>query len=164
LDRLEQSPEGQALSATILSSTDLKVLLMTDLQVRPSDFGAVRDESYMLPSPDWFTDVFPHELKDFQFRNKQTRPVPEANDCDDYARGAAWWAQRCHTDSEGGRSQTAFAVGEFSYDDATLGRHAIIFAIVRHAAAFRILFMEPQTGRMRDLSKTEIESCVYFIL
>jgi hypothetical protein len=152
------------MSATVLSSTDLKVLLMTDLKVRPLSFGHVRDESYMLPSPDWFTDTFPAELKDFQFRNRQTSAVPETNDCDDYARGAAWWAQRCHTRSEGRRTHTALAVGEFCYDDSTLGRHVIIFAIVRHAAAFRILFMEPQTGRMRDLSKTEIESCVYFIL
>jgi hypothetical protein len=149
---------------TILSATDLSVLLMTDLRVRPSKFGHLRDDAYMLPSPDWFTDIYPGALQAFQYRNGQTMPVEEANDCDDYALGAVYCAKMEHLRSEGRRKKTGFAVGEFSYDDATLGRHAIAFAVVRHAAAYRLLFLEPQSCKPIELSRAEIESCAYYIV
>jgi hypothetical protein len=161
LDCLEQSQESQV---TILSATDLSVLLMTDLRVRPSKFGHIRDDAYMLPSPDWFTDTFPDTLRRFQFHVGQRNAADECNDCDDYARGAAFCAQLNHASTEGRKTKTALAVGEFSYDDATLGRHAITFAVVRHAAAYRLLFLEPQTCKPIELSRAEIESCAYYIV
>jgi hypothetical protein len=149
---------------TILSSTDLRIVLMSDLKVRPSDFGYVRDDAYMLPSPDWFLEVYPDALRRFQFHVGQFDPAPEANDCDDYALMGVAFAQLCHYKAEGRRTQTAFAIGLFSYHDALLGRHQVIFGVARHAAAYRLLCLDAQTLKPRELSRAEIDSCeCYYI-
>jgi hypothetical protein len=137
---------------------------MTDLKVRPLSFGHVRDDLYMLPSPDWFAEIYPGALRRFQFHVGQFDPVPEANDCDDYTMLAVSFAQLCHYKGAGRKSRTSVAVGMFSYEDSILGPHVIPFGVSRHAAAYRLLFMDIWTFRPKQLSRTELESCDHYYL
>jgi hypothetical protein len=139
-------------------------MIPSECGIRPISGCIIKDRQYMLPAPDWFTDTFPAALKQFQFDVGQRYWSEESNDCDDFSKMAVGFAQLCHHKTQGKSNGTSLALGEFYYDAAAQGPHAIIFAIVRHAQAYRALFIEPQTCRPIDLSKAEVESCEYCLL
>lgn len=117
------------------------------------------DKLYSVPSLRWFTEEFPRQWHQFAFSHLTETYQVEANDCDDWTRGAAFFAQLLHSRSKQG---TALAVGEFWYEQAQGRPHALLAAVCHDGSTnFVIAFVEPQGfPRAVTLQKAEYQSCI----
>lgn len=125
-------------------------------------FGMITgDTVYMLPSEKWFREKFPNILWNFQKDMKATFWVAEENDCDNFAKLAAGFAQVLHHNTKEKIPKTSVAIGEFHYYSESLKTmHAINFALVRgEDKKPKILFLEPQRCKIINLTDYEINSC-----
>lgn len=78
-------------------------------------------------------------------------------DCDKFTRLYVSIIQACH--NQGDANTSGVTVGEFWYYDQTMkGGHAIVVAIVDN---LKIVFIEPQNGQIKCLTKEEISSCYF---
>lgn len=126
-----------------------------------SVMGNVADEAYMLPALDWVTGEFSDAW--LAFRASLGTWSEDDNDCDDFARGCAFFAQLLHHNTPQHELKTALAFGEFWYDRDIGGGHAINVFLYRDATSdvgVQIGFFEPQTGEAITLSQKELESCI----
>lgn len=124
--------------------------------------NANSDAFYAVPTLDWFENQFPRDWGKFteMFYRAENR------DCDDFARGAAWYAQNLHGDTLGAPERTGLSVGEFWYTRLNGSKHAIVAAVCRISGSTNLVlaFMEPQkspntTPAVINLSKSEYQSC-----
>lgn len=90
----------------------------------------------------------------------------ERNDCEDFARRCATYACDLHAGNTGQKTGLAFGEFYFTRDDG--GGHAINVAVVADeraaglhsdSGAPKLLFFEPQTGKVISLTETERSSC-----
>lgn len=119
------------------------------------------DSEYAHPTENWFYGSFASALKTLFFQLNLTLWKAEENDCDDFARLAAAFAQSLHARTKSKRPGTALAVGEFWYDRSSPDgpqAHAVNCAIV-YDGDYKLLFLEPQTQKRITLSQQEIASC-----
>lgn len=120
--------------------------------------GARLSESNGLPTANWITNGFSQSW--IGFRESLGAWTSEENDCDDFARGAAFFAQLLHHNTEGRPKSSALAFGEFWYQQRdNRGGHAINFYVYRVGTNMHVGFFEPQTGQGVTLTKQEIDSC-----
>jgi hypothetical protein len=123
------------------------------------------DDSYECPSEGWVAETFARDFA--RFKQSVAGNIaglaynPEAFDCDDFARLAASYAGLLHRASRGIQDKTALAFGEFWFDsNTTKGGHAINIAVVAGPDQRpKLLFFEPQTCEILNLSQSEVESC-----
>lgn len=148
------------MNPTISRETFSRVLF--DLGI-PYEAPDVADVVWLPPSKAWLRDKFCPQLRRYLTRKGLLDYVLESNDCDDFADEAARLAKRMHARmvrlgkvAKG----TAFTVGRFWYKSANQGAHAIFVALTRIAPdRFELVFIEPQTQRLIDLTRKEINSC-----
>lgn len=154
LSSCRKSPPAPAATASFISSSEVSSNLMETF----SAIGNTADDSYVLPSHDWIN----HEFRGawLEFKTSLGEWQDNENDCDDFARGAAFFAQLLHHNTPLHRARTALAFGEFWYRPRTGGGHAVNFYLYRDLkGAIQIGFFEPQNGNEVALTATEIGSC-----
>lgn len=141
------------------------VKLMEANEINPLLGYAVADGVFSTPSELWIATDFSSDLKNFQFYLKDSQWVAEENDCDDFARGAAFFAQLLHHNTRNKIQQTALAFGEFWYKQQNVGYHAIDFAVVRdQQLKLKVVFYEPQLKQIITLTRAEKLSCLHWRL
>lgn len=140
-----------------MTGDDLKLFLDANLAC---DSGIVVDAEYALLSRE---DFFERFAEAFSF-NKQKLRVDvyreEINDCDDFSLYAFTLARLAHKLQYSGRK--SLGVGMLAYRMDKGGAHAIIFAVVKEDATFKLLFMEPQTCQQANLSSMEKLNAIYY--
>ena len=112
----------------------------------------ISDVDYALPKASWLTGTFYDFYKGWRFEHNLNEWTMK-NDCDNFASLFYAFAQICHAKSN--RSEQGIAVGELFYfigGDKTKG-HAINVALTDKG----IIAIEPQTGRIQELTKAEKE-------
>lgn len=146
--------------ATISPETFSRVLF--DLGI-PYEALDVADANWLPPAKAWLRDTFCPKLRRYLERKALLEYVSESNDCDDFSDEGVRLAKRMHNRMVRlGKAPkgTALAVGKFWYRSARQGAHAIFVALVRIAeTAFELVFIEPQTQRLVELTRSEIHSC-----
>lgn len=118
----------------------------------PGAAPTLLDESYACPSKDWVQGPFSLSLRTALDGYGFSR---DRFDCDDFARLAWTIANLCNHDCP---SDCGLAFGLLFYTRDYGAAHAINFFI-----AEGVHFYEPQTQRIVELSRKEIESCSEFI-
>ncbi len=115
----------------------------------------IADRDYALPTVNFLRRAFASALWSFQNFFAVLSWTEEANDCDDFARISAGFAQILHYLTPGRPAQSALAVGEFWYQkDNFGGGHAINVACCGLEPS-DVVFYEPQTRTVVHLSDTE---------
>jgi hypothetical protein len=125
--------------------------------------GVFADSAYLLPSRSWVESTFAKSW--FDFKASLGPWTAEDNDCDDFARGAAFLAELLHHNTKDRPAKTSLAFGEFWYiRHEDNGGHAINFYAYREEGVIKVGFFEPQTCLPVTLTEKEISSCVHFRL
>jgi len=128
-----------------------------ELQVMLNDAGfesqnwSIADRRYAMPTRGFIMGAFSKALWTLQAFFKVLNWTEDANDCDDFARLAASFAQILHFLTPGRPPASALAVGEFWFvqDDGT--GHAIDLAVCGN----EVMAYEPQTRNEIELSADE---------
>ncbi|MHC1762892.1 MAG: hypothetical protein AB9869_01110 [Verrucomicrobiia bacterium] len=94
-------------------------------------------------------------------RQLQVTYSPDIWDCDDYTRGAAFVAQLQHAWTPSRPANTGLAFGEFWYRQAAGGYHAVNSAFVYEKGNLGLVHLEPQTGKLIELTPAEIRSAKF---
>jgi hypothetical protein len=130
------------------------------------------DDSYLLPADDWVFGVFAEAWAETKRVLGIAVYEVDVNDCDDYARMCAGYAQmlnnrtiRVSRTSGPVMPSAALAFGEFWYVSPQ-GPHAINAFLYREVQGGPVLLgaIEPQTGARVNLTRREVESCTLFRL
>lgn len=132
------------------------------------------DETYLLPSFPWVESTFSEAWLQTMQVLGISQYQADANDCDDFARMCAGYAQLLNNRTiqesrQPGKGPVkpaaGLAFGEFWFTPAQ-GPHAVnaFFHTLHQGGTLEIGFMEPQNGRILRPSKTEIQSCMLFRL
>lgn len=125
------------------------------------------DEAYYLPSYRWVTDTFsPAWMEAVRLLGVKDWRV-DTNDCDDFARFCAGYAQLLNnkTVADQAMPSAALAFGEFWYAPENGGGHAInVFFFGDAAGVIGLAFFEPQTGQVVMLTEHEKRSCTFLRL
>lgn len=117
----------------------------------------IADAEYQHPTEAWVKGAFWGGLR--PFLTAISDYWLEVWDCDNFAQAAALYASILHAKSKRRREGTALLFGEFWYDRDSGGGHAINFTIV-YDGAYRLIFFEPQTGEIVQISESERASCL----
>jgi hypothetical protein len=139
--------------SSILNRFDLETLMSSHGILADATFFA--DDLYLLPSLDWLTGDFVRGLQAFFQLLDMADYTAEQCDCDDFARGAAFYASTLHNRfSDGSNRRTALAFGEFAYKHRDGYAHAIncilcatsepVGARSTRAPLMQLVFFEPQ--------------------
>jgi hypothetical protein len=130
------------------------------------------DPVYALPSEKWVFGEFADAFKNFLFVFRNQKYTVEANDCDDFARAAGFFASYLHSGTPNRLSGTGIAFGEFWYVTDIGQAHAINFAIVvdeevlkttnDFKKALKLIFFEPQSSMRKILSTNEMQHSTYW--
>lgn len=156
------SGKPDAVTKSSLTATEIQQLMWdTDLSAS-AEF--VLDREYGLPTESWITDVLYPELFQELKRDGLWKYAAESNDCDDFAARARLVANKLNN-STTNNGKRGIAFGEYHYYSNIGGQHALNFAITKDGQSkYRIVFFEPQTGKIVFLNKKEIESVTGWIL
>ena len=124
--------------------------------------GFVVDNLYVLPSRLWIEKEFSQALSQFQRSLKTSVWTAEENDCDDFSRFAAFFAEYLHYNTQNKLPKTALCFGEFAYQRDIGGAHAINVFLYRENNKVQMAFYEPQTCKVVVLSESEKMSCLFY--
>lgn len=141
----------------------------TDKGINPNAL-LFADSSYLLPSDQWVRETFSAAWEETKRVLGIAVYEPDMNDCDDYARMCAGYAQllnnRTIRESKSPvMPRAALAFGEFWYVSPQ-GAHAInayFYQKVQGGDIFLGTF-EPQTGKPVELTRQQIYTCSLFRL
>jgi hypothetical protein len=117
----------------------------------------VADAEYSLCTQNWFESAFASALRTLLFQLNQTLWRDQSNDCDDFARLGASFAQMLHNRT-GQKPGTGLAIGEFWFQSAR-GPHAILSAVIYVGTEYKLIFLEPQNQKPVNLTYEEVASC-----
>lgn len=115
---------------------------------------SLADRAYAMPTRQWMLGPFAEALARLQFEFGVNKWTAEDNDCDDFSRLAAAFAQVLHVNTPGHPAATALALGELWYVQDNGEGHAIVFALCGPLPE-DVLFFEPQDGTEKHLSDRE---------
>lgn len=119
------------------------------------------DSSYAETTREWIAGTFSQAWMSLKSQLNFTY-VDEAEDCDDFSRFCAGYASYVYKNAKSRVPGTALCFGEFGFiRDADKQAHAINIAIVVEKGAYDVVFYEPQTCQLIDLSPSEKLSCLY---
>ncbi|MDX1951517.1 MAG: hypothetical protein SFY81_04995 [Verrucomicrobiota bacterium] len=144
----------------ILSKNQLEALL--DANGIYAENALILDSQYALPTKRWLLNEFAVALRNWYFSLGLSGYTAGSNDCENFARGAAFYADLAHRNSsrKNGVETTGLAFGEFWYRQRDgKGGHAINIAIVAEGKP-EIIFFEPQTQQQVPLIQQEIAPCI----
>lgn len=113
----------------------------------------ISDVDYALPKASWLTGTFYDFYNGWRF-DHNLNEWANKNDCDNFASLFYAFSQICHAKSN--REEQGIAVGELFYfigGDKNRG-HAINIAMTDKG----LIAIEPQNGRIQELTKAEKES------
>lgn len=140
---------------TTVFSDDMKKLLIEN-GFNNRNF-AITDSDFALPAEQWVKTTFSSAFLNFLFKIKADIGSEEDNDCDDFALAAVFFAKLLHHRTKNKPEYTGLAFGEYYYIKAERGAHAINF-FVTNDNGLKILFFEPQTGKIINLTDAELKS------
>lgn len=144
----------------MITSPELRSFLRTK-NVLPNQ-ELIADAKYVLPAKSWIEVEFSRALERFYDALKVAYWLDESNDCDDFARGAAYFAQLLHARTRR-YPGTALAFGEFWYLQKSGGGHAINFFLYKDPdGALQVGYYEPQTRQVVELDPDETRYCLGF--
>lgn len=147
---------------TLTREQVLKFMIDTNGVPSTASVG-IADETYALAAEDWLVGAFSDAYGKFIFQLHENSWKAEENDCDDFARGCAFFAQLLHHNTVKKLQNDGIAVGEFWYVKDEGDGHAINFAIVRVSPdKLKLMFYEPQTQKQIVLSTKEIHNCLFW--
>jgi hypothetical protein len=124
--------------------------------------GKTADSIYSLPSENWIRNTFSSSYYNFLYSIKSNGYMSEENDCDKFAVLAYSYAHILHHNTTNKISKTGLTFGEFWYVSDRVGGHAINVIIVRNNNTNKVLFYEPQTQQIVNLSTTEKDTCSFW--
>ena len=144
------------MSATITSLTLITEVTLAGYgsPVQPDLFSVV-DRVYAKPTLEFLEGAFSKSLWSVQNFFGAASWSEEANDCDDFARCAAFLAQLLHYRTPGRPPASALAVGELWYVRDNGEGHAINIAFTDKG----VVCYEPQTRAIVTLSPAEKNNC-----
>lgn len=139
----------------------------TDKGINPNAL-LFADSSYLLPSNRWVLDIFSAAWDATKRVLDIVAYEPDMNDCDDYARMCAGYAQLLNNRTlreNKALPRSALAFGEFWYM-SPMGAHAINAYFYQEEVGGDILLgtFEPQTGKPVELTRQQIYTCSLFRL
>ena len=122
----------------------------------PNSFSFLRDRNYAFVSTDWLVNKAQIILRDNRRSGLAFGP---RWDCDDFANDLVNQVSKEHART-GGVEAEGVAVGWIMYDSKRVGKHIAIFTV---DSDHKILYLEPQTAELFQLTKKEKESvCVFY--
>lgn len=125
------------------------------------------DDLYALPSNSWVIDTFSEAWAKTKLILGIAAYEVDMNDCDDYARMCAGYAQVLNnqTIKALGLQRAALAFGEFWYTSPQ-GAHAINAYLYREDQNSPVMIgtFEPQTGKPVELTRQQFYTCSLFRL
>lgn len=145
-----------------LSKSQVNDFLGDTNKVIPMDGAVAADAEYALPTLGWIKGDFSSAFNSFKFQLGNSQWHSESNDCDDFARFAAFFAQYLHHNTTRKLANTGLCFGEFWYVTTAGTGHAINVFLYRENEKVKLGFFEPQTGAVVNLTKQEIESCSFY--
>lgn len=134
---------------TFITGNDIN-RIMTEIGV-PSEvtnpYGVLADANYMMPTIEWFQYKFVPAWNGLLKFMELSQYVPEAFDCDDYARLCAAFAGilNARTVLQQNLGPRSLALGEFWYRPPS-GGHAMNFFLHKLDGVIKVQFFEPQAG------------------
>ena len=134
--------------------------ILTKANILPSATWIV-DRSYSVPSKNWIINTLGPTLRNFQAQLGVNTWTEDVQDCDDFARLAAAYVQFLHYRTLGQIRKSALSFGEVFYVTKEGGGHAINIAIVGTKGNEEVIFFEPQTGKIVELTLKERDSIYY---
>lgn len=142
----------------------MEINAMMDSIGAVTDKAFFADDKYALPSESWLINDYSTALYDFLLSFKSSKYVDSENDCDNYSTLAFSFAQVLHHNTPQKIKKTALAVGEFWYASlARGGVHAINVVMVwDNQIGYKLIFYEPQTQQVVELTKAEIAGVKYY--
>jgi hypothetical protein len=156
------APESPLDKPMVMSYVDFSVCLTTN-KARSFDCRYISNDLYVIPTEDWFRNQLPAIIKQFQFDVKQGEYEANANDCDTFTKVAVVAARLSHLKANS-VSETSIPIGEYYFTRADGAKHAIICGLVRTGMGqYKMMFLEPQTCKVIELSDKERESCSHIL-
>jgi hypothetical protein len=134
-----------------LTFLDISLAVLGDGFAVPDNAWSIADRVYMMPTRAWIEGAYSDALASVQEFFHTQEYAEEENDCDDFARLAASFAQILHHNTPGHPPATALAFGELWYkcDDGI--NHVLNIAI----CGGEVVTYEPQSLRIVTVSATE---------
>lgn len=122
----------------------------------------VVDKNYAHPSIDWLVNDFHNSLfMNWLFENKLEKWKPDF-DCDNFSFLYYSFAQICHRKTKQylneNKKPQGLSVGIMFYIQDKSGGHAINFVVTKSG---EIIPIEPQNGKVKELSNSELQSCFF---
>lgn len=126
------------------------------------------DDVYVLPGREWLRTELVSAFRSLLKAVEAVTYAPGRNDCEDFERGAAWFAQVLHNRTpveDASMQEAALAFGIFDFVREADGQaHAINCAVVFEGGDFKLVFFEPQFAArgldpMITLSEGEMGNC-----
>lgn len=141
----------------VLTSKQITDLLVQN-KIYPLEYVDIESNLYSVPSLTWLIWDFSNDY--FNFINKLGETyVLGANNCTSFARSATFYAKYLHF-KNGSNNNASEAIGTFKYYKDTGDGHAINIAIVIDGGKTNIVFYEPQSRKITNLTKSEISNCI----
>jgi len=145
---------------TVITRPRLEELLFNSgVDIHKVDRGFGWDR-YALPTRDWIQDSFGrywHNRK----RLENIRWTNGSQVCFHIAQLAAAFAGLCHDATTHRPKDTAFLFGEWWYKREDRPNHAVNFSMVYEEGQERLVWFEPQLGRLMELSDYERTNCIF---
>lgn len=143
---------------TVITSKQIRELM--DKNNIFCEITQIADKEYSLPDKNWILTEFSISWNSLQKFLEIKEWNDETNDCDDFARGAAFLAQTLHSRH---KLKTGLAFGEFYFhSDVVKGPHAINFFFYKENEELKLGFYEPQTYLECQLTEIERAKCFYW--
>lgn len=142
----------------VLSTQDI-IGLMTANGIVSARYATFDDNYYAVPSEEWVGQKFGDSLRSFFHSHQRAGYKAESRDCDNYAKGAAYWAKELHASSDkpAGYQATDFAICECRVNIDGEGLHKMNLWIVRRGDSPILLPYEPQIQNFRTLKPWELQ-------
>lgn len=156
-----RKPSLEQASSIALSQEKLKdFMLDNDIE----SISVAADANYSLVAEKWIRGAASYEFEKFLFKVDMADYKSNINDCDDFARAFTVFSKFYFRKSLKDKSNlNPCAVGEFYYNKAGMGPHAINFVVaLDENKKPKLLFFEPQTREFISLTKEEKKSCFFF--
>ena len=125
-----------------------KVLVDNNISFEGDNDVFFVDETYACVSKSWLFKAFGPNWISVIRQYLGVKYTSQAYDCDNFARGAASWADILHVITPE-HPKSGLAIGEFVYATDDGGAHAINIVICND---LEVVFFEPQTGTEAKIS------------
>lgn len=136
--------------------------LQEEEKIVPLYCSVMTDVVYVCPSLRWVKGSFAQAFASFKNQLGNNTWVEEENDCDDFSRFAAFFAQYLHHNTKNKIEKTSLAFGEIWYVRDAGDDHRINIFLYRENEVMKVGFFEPQTCKIVTLSDYEKQNCKFY--